>query len=124
VGPVDPKGPALAAFRTAIGADWDDSGIDPEEMALFGAYDGDGLAALAACRLLAHGAADPCIVTHPARRGRGLGAAATSAACAHLLAANRLVLYQTLVSNAAAVAVARKIGFRDEATHLAVRLSG
>ena len=121
---VDPNAPALDAFRTDIGADWGASGIDPDAMAMFGAHEGDMLVALAACRLRVHGASDPCIVTHPDWRGRGLGTAATSAACAHLLREGHLVLYQTLAANAPAVAVARRLGFRDDATHLAVRLAG
>jgi len=109
-------------FRASIrDEDWDGSGIDLETMDLFGAIEAGELGALAACRLRGAGAADPCLFTHPARRGRGLATAAGHAACRHSLAGGRLVFYQTLVSNEAAVAVARRIGFRNEATHLAVR---
>ncbi|MDH3686038.1 MAG: hypothetical protein OEP95_07420 [Myxococcales bacterium] len=110
-------------FRASIrDEDWNGTGIDLETMDLFGAIEAGEIRALAGCRLRGVGAADPCLLTHPAWRGRGFATAAGHAACRHSLATGRLVFYQTLVSNEAAVAVARRIGFRDEATHLAVRL--
>jgi GNAT superfamily N-acetyltransferase len=116
---------ALLTLRAAVGEeDWSVSGVEREAMATFGAFAAGELAALAGCRLRLGGAADPCLLTHPRHRGRGLATAAGHAACRFLLDQERLVLYQTLAANAPAVALALRLGFRHDATHLAVRLAG
>ena len=60
------------------------------------------------------------ILTDPAQRGRGVGRAVVSAMTAHGLRAGRALLYQTLLANAPAVAVARGLGYRPYARTLAV----
>jgi len=59
---------------------------------------------------------------HPAHRGRGYGRAVVSASMQHALDRGDLVVYQTLVANLPAVAIARALGCHDYARHLAVRL--
>ncbi len=114
---------ALAALRSACGEeDWAHFGLDEAAPALFGVFVGPGLAAVAGLRERGRGACDPCVLAHPARRGRGLAGRALSAAVAHALALDALVLYQTLLSNAAALALARRLGFEPYATLLAARL--
>ena len=69
------------------------------------------------------GAVGPGVLTHPDHRGCGRGRAVVSATVAHALAAERLIIYQTLLANRGAVSVADALGFRLYASHVAVRLS-
>jgi predicted GNAT family acetyltransferase len=62
------------------------------------------------------------VITDPEARGRGHATRVVCALVERALAADRLVLYQTLLANAPAVAVARRLGFEAYATLLAVRL--
>lgn len=55
-------------------------------------------------------------------RGCGYGKAVLSAASQYALDHHLLVLYQTLVSNKPAIAVAQSLGFQPYANHVAVRL--
>lgn len=97
-GPADPAAPRTGCFREGR------------------------LVSLAHLRSCGDDACDPGVITHPEWRGRACGTAAVSAAVETTLADGRLVLYQTLVSNTAAVCLARALGFDPYATHLAVRL--
>ena len=65
---------------------------------------------------------DPGIVTDPRLRGRGHGTTATSALLEWAFGQSWLVLYQTLRANHPAVRIARSLGFREYASHLAVQL--
>ena len=65
---------------------------------------------------------DPGIITRPDSRGRGYATAAASRVVENATGLGRLVLYQTLESNTAAVSVATRLGFEQYATHVAVRL--
>ena len=62
------------------------------------------------------------IVTHPAHRGRGLGAAAVALAAETALRAGLVAQHRTLASNAPSIDIARRLGFVGYATSLAVRL--
>lgn len=79
------------------------------------------LAALGDWRVRAPGVGDPCLLTHPAHRGRGLAAIVLGGLCERALARDDLVLYQTLASNTPAVRAALRTGFHPEATHLSLR---
>lgn len=120
----DADAAAIARFRDACGAEWDTSSIDPAGMRLYGAFEGDEISAIAGWRARDRDAGDPCLLTTPARRGAGLGAAVASAACGEALAREELVLYQTLASNTRALALARRLGFVQDAAHVAVRMEG
>ena len=63
------------------------------------------------------------VVTHPDHRGRGYGRAVVSATTAQALADGFIVLYQTALVNRPSVALATGLGYREYATHLAVRLA-
>src|SRR4030095_16122846 len=108
---------ALAALRASCSAkDWEHAGLDHTAPPLFGAFAGPDLAAVAGLRERGGGACDPCVLAHPAQRGRGLARGALGAAVAHALGEEKLVLYQTLLANGAALALARRLGFEAYAT--------
>lgn len=112
--------PAVEELRASCGSDWN----MPDDARLWRhAYFEDGLiTSLAGYRAWSDTAGDPCVITRPDARGGGRGAAVTSAVVAAALADQKLLLYQTLESNAAAVRIALSLGFERYANHLAVRL--
>jgi ribosomal protein S18 acetylase RimI-like enzyme len=115
---------AIRALRSQLGDDeWDHSGIDPECPHTWGALSDDGVVALGQLRARGGGVVDPCVVVHPAHRGRGCGLRVVSAMCAAALARGDLVLYQTALDNLPALAIAERLGFDRFATLVAVRLS-
>jgi predicted GNAT family acetyltransferase len=88
-----------------------------------GAYlDGERVTAMAGYRPWSDRAGDPCVLTHPKFRGRGCGTAVVSAVVAAALEEGKLLLYQTLEANRGAVKIAVRLGYRQYARHVAVRL--
>jgi ribosomal protein S18 acetylase RimI-like enzyme len=104
--------------------EWEHAGIDAGGEPNFGLFLDGRLVAAANCQMEGVSAAMPGLIVHPAYRGRGHAKAVLSAACAHGLERDFLMLYQTLVANRAAVAAAQSIGYQPYATHLALRLKG
>jgi GNAT superfamily N-acetyltransferase len=118
--------PAVDRLRAACGdAAWSYAGID-ESLASprFGVWLEGCLASIAQNEAPGPGAASPGVVTHPYFRGRGCGKAAVSAAVSHALERGELALYQTLLSNGPALAVAAALGFQECGTHVAIRFLG
>lgn len=114
---------AVEELRASVSPEaWANGGIDPDGPEILAAFDGARAAALGQLRARGGGASDPCVITHPAERGRGHAARVVSAGVERAVAADQLVLYQTLLANAPAVAIARRLGFEPYATLLAVRL--
>jgi GNAT superfamily N-acetyltransferase len=101
---------------------WEHAGIGVDEPHVFGCLVDAQVVAAARYRPTWGDAATIGVVTHPAYRGHGYGRAVVSAATAKGLEAGFVVLYQTLLANAPAVAVATGLGYQPYATHLAVRL--
>jgi GNAT superfamily N-acetyltransferase len=115
---------AVVALRASVSPEeWEHGDIDPDRPEIFGVFRGNRAVALGQLRAHAGGAVDPCVLTHPAERGLGHAARVVSTLVERALAAGRLVLYQTLLSNGPALAVARRVGFEPYATLLAVRLT-
>jgi GNAT superfamily N-acetyltransferase len=114
---------ALRELSAECGAEeWEHSDIQIGQHPNFGIYAGNHLVAVANYRMETKVAAMPGIITHPDYRGQGYGKAVLSAATEHGLSRGFLMLYQTLVLNKPAVAAAESIGYKQYATHLAVRL--
>lgn len=114
---------AVAKLRSAVSAEeWEHGGIEVDGPEILAIVDGERVLSLGQLRARAGGASDPCVLTHPAERGRGCAARVVCALVERAIAADRLVLYQTLMANAPAVAIARRLGFEPYATVLAVRL--
>ncbi len=116
-------GAALQELEQAcLEQEWQHAGISEAQQPVFGLYSRSKLVAAANYQMWAHDVATPGLVVHPDHRGRGYGKAVLSAAAQHALQDGFLVLYQTLMSNVAAQAVAQSLGFQQYATHVAVRL--
>jgi GNAT superfamily N-acetyltransferase len=115
---------ALRQLAAACDADaWEHSGITFDDPHLFGLIV-DGLVVAAARGRPGWGeTAHVGVVTHPDHRGRGYGRAVVSATTAQALAEGFIVLYQTALVNRPSVALATGLGYREYATHLAVRLA-
>jgi GNAT superfamily N-acetyltransferase len=120
----DADRPALDALRDAVSAEeWEHSGSPGlDAMRLAGAIADGNLAAIAGYAVWGGRLAHLSVVTHPAHRGRGLGAATVALAIETALAAGLVPQYRTLASNAPSLGIARRLGFVGYATSLAVRL--
>jgi RimJ/RimL family protein N-acetyltransferase len=113
---------ALAALRRAAGERaWEHSAIDPDRPPLFGRFAGGQLVAAATLEDAGEPVASVGVLTHPGHRGRGHGRAVAGAATQAAVAAGSVAHYQTLDANLSSVAVARALGYRRDATTLAVR---
>jgi len=100
----------------------EDSGLREDSEPLFAAFDGARLAALGGVLPWALYAANPGVIVLPLFRGRGFGKAVASAAVCYILAQGQVVLFQTLLSNHAAVAIADALGCQSYARMLYVGL--
>jgi GNAT superfamily N-acetyltransferase len=117
---LDQSDPALSAFRSECTQD--DWQLDKVEGPIAACFAGSKVVAGAGYRPWSPTAGDPCVTTHPDFRGRGFGSAVVSAVVERALAEGKTLLYQTLEANLGAVGIARRVGYEQYATHLAVRL--
>jgi GNAT superfamily N-acetyltransferase len=119
----DADRPALDAFRSALsGQEWEHGGSELDSGPVIGAFAGGELAVVAGHEVWGERIAHLAIVTHPAHRGRGLGAAAVALAARTALDGGLIPQYRTLRSNTPSMSIARRLGFVPYATSLAVRL--
>jgi GNAT superfamily N-acetyltransferase len=115
---------ARVVFEKECGLEaWDDSGLDATTQFLVAHFENERIIAMAGLRIRADFAGDPCVLVHPDFRARGLGTLVVSAVIRLALLEDKMLLYQTLESNLGAVGLARKLGFRLYASHMAVRLT-
>jgi GNAT superfamily N-acetyltransferase len=114
---------AVAQFRAACDADWNDGGLDKAGLWKHAYFEAGLITAMAGYRAWAADAGDPCVLTRSDARSRGGGAAVTAAVVAQALANGKLLLYQTLESNHPAVRIALSLGYERYANHLAIRLN-
>jgi RimJ/RimL family protein N-acetyltransferase len=114
----------VEAFQKECGSDaWEIGGFHAATACLAAICEGDRIVSLAGFnRVWRDEAGGPCILTHRAYRGRGWATATTSAVVERVLREGKLVLYQTLEANTPSVRVARRLGYEQYATHVAVRL--
>jgi GNAT superfamily N-acetyltransferase len=114
---------ASEIFRRECGAsDWGSSGLDAATAWRHAYFDQEKITAMAGYRSRGEDVGDPCVLTHPEFRGGGRGVAVAGAVVAAAVANGKLLLYQTLESNEAAVRVAFSLGYQRYANHMAVRL--
>jgi GNAT superfamily N-acetyltransferase len=108
-------------------AEWEHSGIflggfgAANEPPTFGCFADGDLVAASQYWHDKHGTAKGGVITHPAYCNQGFGKAVRSATVEDCVNQGYTMLYQTLLSNHSAVAVANALGFEQYATHLAVR---
>lgn len=101
--------------------EWEHGDVELGRNPVFGAFEDGRIIAVASWDTRGD-VANVGVVTHPAYRRRGLGRAVASATTAHLLAAGELPQWQTLVDNAASIAVGRALGYTELYQSIAVRL--
>lgn len=113
---------AVNLLRAACAPDWEISGLDAAGSWRHAYFERGTITAMAGYRARSDQAGDPCILTHPDFRGQQRGTAVTRAVVREALAHGKVLLYQTLESNSAAVRIALALGYERYATHIAVRL--
>jgi len=116
-------GAALTGLRSACTAEeWEHSALSSAGEPQFGCFEDGLLVAAAGADRWTADAINPGVLSRPDRRGQGYGTAVVSAVVEDALASGKLPLYQTLLDNNGAVAIAERIGYRQYASHVAVRL--
>jgi GNAT superfamily N-acetyltransferase len=111
---------AIEALRAACEPlAWDDGGPAHAATAV-GVFRGATLAALSSYDIWSERIAHLGIVTHPAHRGLGLGAAAVRAMTRIALARKLIAQYRTPLANAPSMAIARRLGFERYATTVSI----
>ena len=114
---------AISVFRAACAEHGGvDSGMDDATFFQAAYFHSGRVAALSGYRPWNDLFGDPCVLTHPEYRGRGWGTAVVSMTVELALAEGKVLLYQTLESNTAAVKLAQRLGYERYAQHIAVRL--
>jgi GNAT superfamily N-acetyltransferase len=103
--------------------EWEHGGSEFRPSAMVGAFRGQELAALASYELWGEQIAHIAIVTHPAFRGKGLATTAVSTLTEMVLERTLVPQYRTLEANAPSMVLARRLGFVEYATSLAVRFA-
>jgi hypothetical protein len=98
------------------------SGLLRADSPLFAVITDSRILALAHYSMWAADAASIGVLPHPAYRRRGHGKAVVSAAMSAAFAQGHLVLYRTLLTNRASVALAESLGCSDYGRFLAIHL--
>jgi len=113
----------VRAFRAACGDEAArDAAFDEATLYRAACFEGAEIVALSGYRPWTDTAGDPCVLTHPGHRQRGLGTAVVAHTVARALADGKLLLYQTLEANRPAVQLAERLGYEWFARYVAVRL--
>jgi RimJ/RimL family protein N-acetyltransferase len=116
---------ALRQLRTACAADdWEDSGIVEHHDPVFGAFKGDELVAAASWDRWAERIRHVGVITHPAHRRSGHGAAVASAITEYGLKQGHILQWRTRMTNSASRAIAVRLGYQKLTEAIGVRLSG
>lgn len=112
----------LAALRAAVGeVEWEEAGFEDEPAVVFAVEVAGEVVAASNLSSFDDMTADLGVLTHPAHRGRGLGARAAAAAADLSVEQNRLARWVARVDNAPSMALARRLGFEPWCRQLAVR---
>lgn len=113
---------AIERLRSAVAPDeWSEGGFVPLPDATWGSFDGSELVALGNMTDWNGVRSDVGLVTHPAHRGRGLAVAVGSTMVGGTLERTTVVRYRALVTNAASLRVARRLGFIGYGQNIVVR---
>jgi GNAT superfamily N-acetyltransferase len=114
---------ALERLRLAVdAAEWEHGGSPQGAHAVAGTFMDGELAAVAGYQVWGGSLAHLGVITHPAHRGRGLGAAVVERVARAALEAGLVPQYRALASNAPSLRIADRLGFAPYAASFAVRL--
>jgi predicted GNAT family acetyltransferase len=112
---------SLENFREQVDEEaWEHSSIAPDKTT-FGLFQDDEIIAAACLDMWTENVANIGLVTHPFKRGKGCAKKLCAFATRFGLDKGYEMVYQTLLTNAPAVAVAQSTGYIEYANHLAVR---
>ena len=115
---------AVDLLRAACSVDeWEHGGSEFRPSVMAGAFRGQELAALASYQLWDEQIAHIAVVTHPSFRGQGHATTAVSTLTEMIFERALVPQYRTLEANAPSLAVARRLGFVQYTTSLAVRFA-
>lgn len=115
--------PALRRLAEGCGEmAWKQSKVLFDRVPLYGHVVGEEIVAASGYQVLGGVIAYIGVVTHPAHRGRGYGKTVASASTGHAVGQGLLAQWRTLHANKPAVAMARRMGFREYASTLDVHL--
>jgi RimJ/RimL family protein N-acetyltransferase len=115
---------AVEMFRAACAVEeWEAGGSEFRSNAMVGTFRGQEIAALASYQIWGEQIAHIAILTHPAFRGQGHATTAVSTLTEMVFERGLVPQYRTLEANAPSLAVARRLGFVQYATSLAVRFA-
>jgi GNAT superfamily N-acetyltransferase len=113
---------ALEPLREAVSElEWAHANLEAAVPPLCVVLSGGSALAAAGAQTLPGELAHIGVLTHPEHRGRGMARRVVAACAAEAIAAGRLAQYQTLLSNAPALAVGRALGFEPFAHTLMLR---
>lgn len=113
---------AIDELRARVGEeDWAEGGFVPLPAVVWGIEDGHGLAAAGKMSDYDGSPADVGLVTRPDARGRGLATAVAATMCDAAPRDAAVLRYRALTTNAASLAVARRLGFVGHGANIAVR---
>jgi ribosomal protein S18 acetylase RimI-like enzyme len=112
---------AVEVLRNACPAEeWDHGGSDFRPSEMVGIIRGQQLATVASYEIWGEQIAHISIIAHPAFRGRGHATTAVSELTRFVLERHLVPQYRTLEANQPSMAIARRLGFVQYATSLAI----
>jgi GNAT superfamily N-acetyltransferase len=116
---------ALNALRAAVGPEeWAQAAFESQPPMMFGLFRDGAMVAAANLMPGPEAASDVGIATRPDLRGRGYGTQVAAAAVRQALLMHGIARCRVMVDNAAAGAVAAKLGFDEYGQSLSVHLAG
>jgi RimJ/RimL family protein N-acetyltransferase len=113
---------AAEILRNACAAEeWDHGGSTFQPKEMVGVLRGQQLVAVASYKFWGEHIAHISIITHPAFRGRGYATTAVGELTRIVLERKLVPQYRTLEANEPSMAIARRLGFVQHATNMAIR---
>lgn len=114
---------AVAGLRTECSSeDWAESGFDRQPLTLFGAFNAHRIVGAANLTAWDNRAADVGLLTLANARGAGWGTQLAAAATAWSIRQHGIARYRALDTNGPSLAIARRLGYIEYGSHLAIRL--
>jgi predicted GNAT family acetyltransferase len=112
------------ALRRLFGStdisDWERGGVEFDHPVIFGAFEGETLVAAASAVPWSARLDGVAVFTHPGHRRQGWARRVTRALCRHATVQGHAVQIAAPEGDAAAMGLARTLGFRDYAQTIAV----
>ena len=101
---------------------WSNSGINKDNEGMYGYFHKDKIESIGCYNIVRGDVAFIGIYTNPNYRGMGFSYEVLKKMIMDLSARGKLIRYQTLISNEPSIRLASKIGFKEYANNIAIRL--